>query len=220
MKSEFLPERNMFRVVCDTPTGPVSKLMSPADYMSFLDSSLQGMICKDDEKRGLIEPTPNEFLRARFDPLEVSGCVAYRLPAGTFPILRAGKEGCMVAFPDTLWHIKVRRRAVLEIHLFCLFEKDLTDNTILWRLPLPNVYGDGKICLGGNQWKFENFNQFFELVHRFFSAPHNGDLFNAREQGMTFDELLPILECDGITEKTAKPVGTLGECKRKLAAFR
>lgn len=213
--STFIPERECFRVVADTDNGPISKLLSIGDYQKFIESvfASKSVTPKD---LGVIEPLPSEFLRARFDPLSASGVAAYRLSAGSYPVFYRPDEkeakSYLVHFPDTLWHVHVTRGVVSNIHLFCVFDKEITDSTILWRLPLSNVYSDGRICLGGNKWKFRSLSDFRVLTNEFFSAPHENALYNPAEFGMPLNEMFPLLEKEGITTCTAKPCGTYGEC--------
>ena len=224
MQGIFLPERGCFRVTCITDSGPVSRLMSPGDYASFICAAY-GDATGDVEAMPIVEPTPTEFLRGRFDTGIGSGCVAYRLPPGNYPLL-FGRDDTkmkhyMVHFPTTIWQIRVIQHKVAGIDVFVVFDEPINDNTMLFRLPLPNCYDDGKICLGANHWTMNKLSDFHEIVGRFFSAPHNVDLFNPGEYGCTVLQLLKKLEKEGITTATAKPVGTFQDCKNRklLPAF-
>ena len=218
-QSEFLPKRSAFRVTYDTNTttgsAQKSKVLTIPEYVAFLEEVLAGSELS--AKLYPFQQMPPEFLSARVNVEKWTGALAYTLPPKVFPIITKKGDRAMVSFPQTLWHIEVHNGTVSRMHVFNLFEP-LGEHTMLYRLPLPNVYHDGAICIGGNQWSFTDFHDFQELVGRFFSAPHNGDLFSPDQYGTTdFTELLQILKRDGVKKERCVPVGEFGE--RHLAAF-
>lgn len=225
MQSVFLPERCCFRVTCNAKDGPVSRLMSLSDYVNFINNAYGEAAGDSFDSFSVVDPTPQEFIRARFDTGIGSGCVAFRLPPGDYPLIfgrdEAKQKHYMIHFPATIWQFKVNQRKVTEVSIYCIFDEPLTDKTMLFYLPLPNCYDSGKICIGSNHWTMEKFSDFHELVGRFFSAPHNADLYDPSKYGANLLTFLKKLQKEGITAATAKPVGTFQDCKNRglLPAF-
>lgn len=225
-RSEYLPTRDAWRVVYDvdapgadkTPAEK-SKIMTPDEYFQFIKEAMRVYDKETVELRAFTMP-PKEFLRANMDFSKWTGSAAYLLPAGDYPVLTTSNGNAMISFPDTLWHISVTRGQVNTLSVFLLFEP-LTDKAILYRLPFPNCYQNGHICLGGNRWAFSSFSDFSELVQKFFSAPHNGDLFQKAEYGgISFAELFPILKKEGLTKDRCIPIKEFGKLKSELEAFK
>lgn len=218
-QSTYIEERESFRVVVDNGNGPSSKLMTESEYKDFLNAALDEAKC-DFASLGVIEPTPDEFVRAHFDPAAARGALLYRLKAGSYPVLYDPNGGhptpFLVHHPETLWHIRVNRGIVTELHVYCLFDGKLDEDTILWRLPFSNVYSDGRICIGGNKWKFKSLNDFNALTSMFFSAAHENALYNPQEHGgMSIIEMLNTVAKDGVTKRTAIPVGSVKDLKNR-----
>lgn len=215
-RTEYIPQREAFRVTyTDENDGTKSKILSPDEYYKFIKKALHNQ--EPPPKYHTFTQMPKEFLRARMDVEKWTGSVAYLLPAGTYPVLTVKEGNAMVRFPQTLWHFNVSKGAVSGLSLFCLFD-ELSPTTVCYRLPFPNCYENGHICIGGNRWTFKDFSDFQDLVGRFFSAPHNGDLFEPERLGVAnFAELLKKISADGLTREYCIPVKEFG--KLDLLAF-
>lgn len=72
--------------------------------------------------------------------------------------------------PNILWIVKGK-----DVKVFC-YKSTLKKDTILYKLPTPNVYNDGKICWGNVKYEINSLSDVLMLERLFFESNFNEDL--------------------------------------------
>ena len=131
-----------------------------------------------------------------------------------------------VGIPGLIFAVRVTNNKLQNLHVIAVKDKDITDETVVYRYPFTNVNGQGKVCLGGNLFSVgienDNLKKLFEVPFKFFSMPNTGadhastyypaaeELFR-RYNNTEFDE--SILVVNNYYENYKKFIEKVGDAK-------
>ena len=127
---------------------------------------------------------------------------------------------CLV--PDTLFIFNLTGKRIQRVSVFCVLDKFISKDTMLYSMPFGNVYGDGNICWGGNHvfnLDLEDTNTLVRAIGIFYNSPfldHNYNKVAGLAQRKLFETLTGAQSIpDFIVEDIKKkPKGTLAEVRK------
>ena len=83
-----------------------------------------------------------------------------------------------VGIPGLIFAVRVTNNKLQNLHVVAVKDKEITNETIIYRYPFTNVNGIGRVCLGNNLFSVgienNNLKKLFEVPFQFFSMPNTG----------------------------------------------
>lgn len=217
MRIDYLSDQGIFRICAGEPGHELSKVLDASALLSLLSEVVVGQEMVNAVRVG---PSPDNYLGGEVDLNVFTGILYYKVASGIRPVKYEGRSAesysCMVNFPDMVFKVTVGNGRFTNLAIYC-YEGELRADTVLYQLPMSNVYGDGRICSGHGAENFPVFQDFFgiyRVMDVFFSSVYNGDLWDELKYGCSFLEQLKMLEMEGCRFEKMHPLGKCAElCK-------